>query len=138
MHDGSTPHDGSTRIIRRVVLATAVLGLCGAISAPAALAENSQRIVLDYSKGKCSKTTLLARSGVPTTLEITTSSNFTDDSNFDMPSAGRRAPLPDTYQPVTTKVDLGVPGPGVHRFKVTGSAWPGSVGTGCEGVLLIA
>ncbi|MBL1078228.1 hypothetical protein JK358_27850 [Nocardia sp. 2] len=130
-------HTGSTRSIRTVVLATAVLGLCGAVAAPSASAD-SQRIVLDYSKGKCSKTTLLARSGMPTTLEITTSSNFTDDANFDMPSHGTHTALPDTYVPVTTKVDLGTPGPGVHRFKVTGSQWPGSLGTGCEGVLVIA
>ncbi|MEV6774104.1 hypothetical protein AB0N05_36265 [Nocardia sp. NPDC051030] len=123
--------------VRRVTLLVAALGLSGALAAPApALADGPQRIVLDYTKGKCAKTTLTARSGVPTTLEINTSDNFTDDAKIDM--QGNRIALPDTYAKQTTTVDLGVPGPAAIPFTVSGSEWPGSTGTGCTGWILIA
>ncbi|WP_157574248.1 hypothetical protein [Nocardia jejuensis] len=128
----------TTTTARRVTLAVAALGVSGVIAAPApAIADPApQKIVLDYSKGKCAKTTLTARSGVPTTLEINTSDNFTDDAKIDM--QGNRIALPDTYAAVTTKVDLGIPGPSAIPFTVSGSEWPGSAGTGCTGWILIA
>ncbi|GAB4583684.1 hypothetical protein Ntsu_15160 [Nocardia sp. IFM 10818] len=127
----------SKRYFRRVTLTAAALGLAGALVAPGASAtEPAQRIVLDFAKGKCGKTTLLARSGVPTTLEINTSDNFTDGAVIELP--GTSVALPDTYRPVTTTVDLGVPGPGVLNFKVSSPEWPGSAGTGCTGRIVLS
>ncbi|WP_067715188.1 hypothetical protein [Nocardia yamanashiensis] len=128
----------SQRYLRRVTL-LAALGVAGLFLAPVSAfadAPQPQKLTLDYSKGKCGQTTIMARSGVPTTLEINTSDNFTDDARIEM--QGNRVNLPDTYKPVTTQVDLGVPGPGAIPFKVSGSEWPGSVGTGCEGYIIIA
>ncbi|GAB2444827.1 hypothetical protein [Nocardia tengchongensis] len=122
--------------VRRITLAATACALSGVLAAPAAADTAPQRITLDYTKGRCGQTTLMAHSFTPTTLEITTSSNFTDDAKIDM--AGQRTPLPDTYGAVTTAVDLGTPMPGVIPFEVSGSEWPGSMGTGCKGWIIVA
>ncbi|MFI1917384.1 hypothetical protein [Nocardia sp. NPDC020380] len=124
---------------RRVTLAAIALGCAAVLAAPAptAMADAApQKITLDYQKGRCGATTLHASSFTPTTLEITTSNNFTDDAKIDM--AGKVTPLPDTYKSVTTTVDLGTPIPGAIPFRVSGSDWPGSSGTGCEGWIIVA
>ncbi|WP_157554856.1 hypothetical protein [Nocardia crassostreae] len=127
----------SKRYVHRATLTVSALGLAGAFLAPGAAAtEPAQKIALDFAKGRCGKTTLLARSGVPTTLEITTSDNFTDGAVIELP--GNAVALPDTYRPVTTSVDLGVPGPGVMNFKVSSPEWPGSAGTGCTGRIVLS
>ncbi|MEU1431944.1 hypothetical protein ABZ412_33250 [Nocardia sp. NPDC005746] len=125
-----------TVYVRRITLAATACALSGALAAPAAADAAPQKITLDYAKGRCGQTTLLAHSFTPTTLEITTSSNFTDDAKIDM--AGKRTPLPDTYGAVTTTVDLGTPMPGAIPFEVSGSDWPGSLGTGCKGWIIVA
>ncbi|MFE4455986.1 hypothetical protein ACFROC_01390 [Nocardia tengchongensis] len=122
--------------LRRITLAATACALSGVLAAPAAADTAPQRITLDYTKGRCGQTTLMAHSFTPTTLEITTSSNFTDDAKIDM--AGQRTPLPDTYGAVTTTVDLGTPMPGAIPFEVSGSEWPGSMGTGCKGWIIVA
>ncbi|MET8427486.1 hypothetical protein [Nocardia sp. NPDC004860] len=125
-----------TVYLRRIALATLACAVSGAFAAPASADAAPQRITLDYSKGRCAQTTLLAHSFTPTTLEITTSNNFTDDAKIDM--NGQRTPLPDTYGAQTTQIDLGTPMPGVIPFEVSGSEWPGSAGTGCKGWIIIA
>ncbi|MEC3920532.1 hypothetical protein [Nocardia sp. CDC160] len=125
-----------TVYLRRMTLAALACAVTGALAAPASADAAPQRITLDYSKGRCGQTTLMAHSFTPTTLEITTSNNFTDDAKIDM--NGTRTPLPDTYAAQTTKIDLGTPMPGAIPFKVSGSEWPGSAGTGCEGWIIIA
>ncbi|WP_405490071.1 hypothetical protein [Nocardia sp. NBC_00511] len=125
-----------TTVFRRIALIALALGVSGVLAAPAGADPAPQRITLDYTKGHCGQTTLMAHSFVPTTLEITTSNNFTDDAKIDM--QGNRTPLPDTYGAVTTKVDLGSPMPGAIPFQVSGSEWPGSAGTGCSGWIIIA
>ncbi|MVU75768.1 hypothetical protein GPX89_00740 [Nocardia sp. ET3-3] len=125
-----------TVYLRRIALAALACAVSGAFAAPASADAAPQRITLDYSKGKCAQTTLMAHSMTPTTLEITTSNNFTDDAKIDL--NGQRVALPDTYGAQTTKVDLGSPMPGAIPFKVSGSEWPGSAGTGCEGWIIVA
>ncbi|MEC3956809.1 hypothetical protein VMT65_27490 [Nocardia sp. CDC153] len=125
-----------TVYLRRMTLAALACAVTGALAAPASADAAPQRITLDYSKGRCGQTTLMAHSFTPTTLEITTSNNFTDDAKIDM--NGARTPLPDTYAAQTTKIDLGTPMPGAIPFKVSGSEWPGSAGTGCEGWIIVA
>ncbi|BEK90653.1 hypothetical protein GCM10010198_38870 [Nocardia seriolae] len=125
-----------TVYLRRITLGMLACAMSGAFAAPASADAAPQRLTLDYSKGKCAQTTLTARSFTPTTLEVTTSNNFTDDAKIDM--NGQRVALPDTYAAQTTKIDLGTPMPGAIPFKVSGSDWPGSAGTGCEGWIIIA
>ncbi|GAB2563536.1 hypothetical protein [Nocardia heshunensis] len=124
------------KTVYRVTLAALACAVSVALAAPASADAAPQRITLDYSKGKCAQTTLTAHSFTPTTLEITTSNNFTDDAKIDM--NGQRVALPDTYGAQTTKIDLGTPMPGAIPFKVSGSEWPGSAGTGCEGWIIVA
>ncbi|MFE3190918.1 hypothetical protein ACFXHA_18040 [Nocardia sp. NPDC059240] len=124
------------KTVYRVTLAALACAVSVALAAPASADAAPQRITLDYSKGRCAQTTLTAHSFAPTTLEITTSNNFTDDAKIDM--NGQRVALPDTYGAQTTKIDLGTPMPGAIPFKVSGSEWPGSAGTGCEGWIIVA
>ncbi|WP_157514248.1 hypothetical protein [Nocardia concava] len=126
-----------TVYLRRAALAALACAVSGGLAAPASAADaGSQKITLDYAKGKCGQTTLMAHSFTPTTLEITTSNNFTDDAKIDM--NGQRTPLPDTYGAQTTRIDLGSPMPGAIPFEVSGSEWPGSAGTGCKGWIIVA
>ncbi|MGW4248432.1 hypothetical protein [Nocardia sp. NPDC004722] len=124
------------KTVYRITLAALAGAVSVALAAPASADAAPQRITLDYSKGRCAQTTLTAHSFTPTTLEITTSNNFTDDAKIDM--NGQRVALPDTYGAQTTKIDLGTPMPGAIPFKVSGSEWPGSAGTGCEGWIIVA
>lgn len=111
-------------------VAAAVLCVPTAAAAPAPAV---QSIGLTYSGFSCPLNPTLAKSGADTTLIITTATNFTMQTVFEVPSRNIRTPLPLAFSAINTHVHLGMLEPGSIAYRIVAPPMTGSYGWSCQG-----
>lgn len=113
------------------VLAAVVVG-----AAPA-LADPIPTVQLGFNNGFCSTTQLDVPANTPFNIDIDTSFQFTDQSEFRIPALNIRVILPSAYFNPHARVVVGAQPPGSIPFELMTPWLSGSAGKGCWGTIQV-
>ncbi|WP_157573856.1 hypothetical protein [Nocardia jejuensis] len=114
--------------------AVLVLAVIGAVPAAADPIPNVQ---LGFHNGYCSTTEVSVPANTPFTVDIDTTWQFNDRSEFRIPSLQIRVFLPSTYFNPHARVEVGPQPAGDVPFELMTQWVSGSAGKGCWGTIRV-
>ncbi|WP_067813619.1 cupredoxin domain-containing protein [Nocardia inohanensis] len=103
-------------------------------SSPAA-ADAPPVLQLGFHNGYCSTTELSVPAGTPFFIDLDTTNQFTDQSEFRIPSLGIRTILPSAYFNPHARVEVPAQPTGSIPFELMTPTVSGSAGKGCWGTI---
>ncbi|QLY29410.1 cupredoxin domain-containing protein [Nocardia huaxiensis] len=122
------------RSMHHNLLGAVTVAAAVAIAAPPAHAD-LPTVQLGFHNGYCSTTELNVPADTPFNVDIDTSFQFTDQSEFRIPSLKIRKILPSAYFNPHARVVVGAQPPGSIPFELMTPTVSGSAGTGCWGTI---
>lgn len=113
-------------------MAGTVLALLGAVPA---VADPPPILQLGFHNGYCTTTDVDAPADTPFLIDIDTGFQFTDQSEFRIPTLKVRVILPSAYFNPRARVEVGPQPPGPIPFELMTPWVSGSAGKGCWGTI---
>ncbi|WP_327145448.1 cupredoxin domain-containing protein [Nocardia sp. NBC_01327] len=107
------------------------------IGASPAHADPLPIVQLGFHNGYCSTTEVGVPANTPFDIDIDTTFQFTDTSQFRIPALGIRVILPSAYFNPHTRVEIGPQPPGPIPFELETPWVSGSAGKGCFGTIQV-
>lgn len=124
-------HRGVFGAVPASVLAVLLIGASPAHADPLPIVQ------LGFHNGYCSTTEVGVPANTPFDIDIDTTFQFTDTSQFRIPALGIRVILPSAYFNPHTRVEIGPQPPGPIPFELETPWVSGSAGKGCFGTIQV-